>query len=319
MRTFFISKVATSASCLVVATALASPPQFVLQWGTFGRGPGDFYWPIGITQAPGGGLWVADSHNARVQRFGPNGEFLASWGRHGGGSGEFLHPDDVAIGADGSVFVSDPVRLQVQRFTADGQFLAGWPIEGYGLNELATTLRIAAADDALFVADARRHRVLKFDPSGLLLDTWGHEGSGAGEFRQPIGIVVVGAEVLVADSGNGRVQRFALSGDYLGSIAPEIEPTWKPAGIAVDDRGRLLVTDAEYDRVFGLTASGEVIARWGGTGSQAGEFYRPYGIAAGPGGAVYVTDHDNHRVQMFRFEPLGVREAAWSEVKSRFR
>src|SRR5947199_426896 len=41
------------------------------------------------------------------------------------------------------------------------------------------------------------------------------------------------------------------------------------------------------------------ITQWGESGSGPGQLLYPRGIAVGPNGNVYVTDHGNNRVQVF--------------------
>jgi DNA-binding beta-propeller fold protein YncE len=171
----------------------------------------------------------------------------------------------------------------------------------------------------LFVTDTGYHRVLKYDGQGTLLASWGEEGGGPGQVVAPAGIATTPNRVFVADAGNRRIQWFDFDGALLGAFATRFENDGWPSGLALDDRGRVLVTDTTNHSVHVFTDTGVEVARWGGPGIVEGRFNNPYDIAVAPGGAVYVTEHDNHRVQLFRFEPLGVQPAAWSRVKTLFR
>ena len=114
------------------------------------------------------------------------------------------------------------------------------------------------------------------------------------------------------------------------SISAESVGLVTPFGIAVGPSGDVYVTDSS-DRVTQLDAQGNVICRWGGTGSEPGKFdFSPASaganagasIAAGPDGSVYVSDLDNHRVQVFTRDGDFIRQfgrSAWSPASSRSR
>jgi len=51
----------------------------VNEWGTPGKGPGQFHLPHGITVDREGILYVADRENGRIQRFNLDGKFLGAW------------------------------------------------------------------------------------------------------------------------------------------------------------------------------------------------------------------------------------------------
>src|SRR5262249_38601199 len=66
------------------------------QWGREstleGSAPGQFHLPEGVAVDGEGNVYVADTHNDRVQKLSPAGEPLAQWGGRGAAPGQFLRP-----------------------------------------------------------------------------------------------------------------------------------------------------------------------------------------------------------------------------------
>src|SRR4029079_6915965 len=102
----------------------------------------------------------------------------------------------------------------------------------------------------------------------------------------------------------------------LATYTPDQLGLNAPIGIAVGPAGDVYVTDLS-DRVTQLDKTGNVVRRWRGTGSDPGKFdFSPASsgenvhgsIAAGPDGKVYVSDLDNHRVQVFTADGAFIRE-----------
>jgi sugar lactone lactonase YvrE len=80
-----------------------------------------FYMPSVIAADGAGDLYVLDTGNHRVQKFGPDGTFKASFGRQGQGPGEFYYPSWLAVDAKGLLYVSDPNNQRLQVLTPDGK------------------------------------------------------------------------------------------------------------------------------------------------------------------------------------------------------
>ena len=210
-------------------------------------------------------VWLTDADTHVVQKYSPEGELLMTLGVKGE-SGEdeerFNKPTDVEVAPDGSVYVTD----------------------GYGNN-----------------------RVVKLDSDGKFVTAWGIKGTGDGEFDTPHGIAIDGeGQVYIADRGNSRVQVFDADGKFLSEW--KSDEIGRPWGVDITADGNVVVADGgdltntAYDRNGALlmTTEGEVIERWGSYGSQDGQFYWAHDIAAGPDGAVYVTDVNvGMRVQKF--------------------
>jgi len=80
-----------------------------------------FYMPSTIVVDGAGGLFVLDTGNHRVQKFGPDGKYLATYGRKGQGPGEFYYPAWLALDDKGFLYVSDPNNQRIQVLTPDGK------------------------------------------------------------------------------------------------------------------------------------------------------------------------------------------------------
>ncbi len=72
-----------------------------------------FSFPSDVAVDKGGNIYVLDSANARLQKFGPDGAYLATIGRKGQGPGEFIMPGSMAFDQDGNLVVADPAQARV--------------------------------------------------------------------------------------------------------------------------------------------------------------------------------------------------------------
>jgi sugar lactone lactonase YvrE len=101
-----------------------------------------------------------------------------------------------------------------------------------------------------------------------------------------------------------------LSATSTPTPAPE-PVVRRPEGIALDRDGSLLVADYGHDRVVRLSPDGRLLEVLGGSGSGAGEFIGPKGVALDTlSDHVYVADTGNGRVQ--RLASDGTVQAVWN-------
>ncbi len=113
-----------------------------------------------------------------------------------------------------------------------------------------------------------------------------------------ISIVSIGDE----DGDEEFISEFSKYGDGEGEFI------W-PAGIALDSRSNVYVTDEWLNRVSVFDRDGNYLTAWGSSGDAPGEFSGPSGIAVDGDDNVYVVDSRNHRIQ--RFSTSGEFQAAW--------
>jgi hypothetical protein len=80
-----------------------------------------FYLPSDIAVDGNGNLYVLDSGNHRIQKFGPNGNYIATLGRQGQGPAEFFFPLSLETDAKGYLYVSDPNNQRIIVLTPEGK------------------------------------------------------------------------------------------------------------------------------------------------------------------------------------------------------
>src|SRR5262245_47868839 len=133
--------------------------------GVSGSGPALFDQPTDVVVAPGGDIFVTDSHrngkNNRVVRFSKDGKFIKEWGRKGTERGELSEPHTIAIDSRGRLFVGDRENNRIVIFDQNGQVIDEWRQFGRPSGIAITR------DDRIYVADSE---------SGP--DTGAHELSG---------------------------------------------------------------------------------------------------------------------------------------------
>jgi DNA-binding beta-propeller fold protein YncE len=120
--------------------------------GQSGSGSALFDQPTDVVIAPGGDIFVTDSHrngvNNRVVRFRSDGTFVKEWGRKGSGRGELSEPHTIAMDSRGRLFVGDRENNRIQIFDQDGGFIAEWRQFGRPSGISIT------ADDTIYVTDS---------------------------------------------------------------------------------------------------------------------------------------------------------------------
>ncbi len=107
---------------------------YILEWGQFGIGPGEFNTPISLDIDFEGNVYVVDSGNSRIQIFDSLGNYLNEIGHLGSNSGEFNSPMDIAIAFTKSsrftiidfIAVSDHGNNRIQLFGQSGDFLRSY-------------------------------------------------------------------------------------------------------------------------------------------------------------------------------------------------
>jgi DNA-binding beta-propeller fold protein YncE len=293
-----------------------------------GPGTGDrpeFDRPLGVAFDEDGRIWVADTGNHRVCVFEQDGDFLFEFGGRGvakptSGSdpvwegGRFDFPSGIDVDEDGRAYVADFRNDQVQVFDDEGGFLFAFPdnTEPVGRGSSGVGGGIAVADVAVgggLVAATDTYQILLFDGEGRLLGQFGKPGRGPSDLDHPNGVAVSEeGDVYVADSNHNRLSAFDRDGELfwtVGRIPEGISDTGErefglPRGVAMVDDGTILVADSFDFDLKRVSRDGEVLAVYGGRGTELGQFDFPNDVDS-MDDLVLVADKENDRVQLLRF------------------
>jgi Putative Ig domain len=337
-------------AAVLFAAGAASASARVVYVGSFGSDQiGGEPWG-GAAVDSDGNLFVADGTNNRIDEFSATGAFVKAFGwgvaggtgletcttscdagTSGGGAGEFETPTGVTIDAAGDLFISDYGGERVDEFTTAGTFIKafGWGVSdgegqletctntcqagtaGFNAGELFLPVGIAVdASGEVFVDEGTE--ITEFTTAGSFVRAfgWGVSdgdghfedctttcqsatgGSGAGQLAvggaDPRGLTAAGSgDLFVADYGNNRIEEFTTSGGYV-----------KAFGWGVLD-GK-----SQYETCTTTCQAGL-------SGGGAGEMDEPTDVTPGYGGALYVSDLGNDRVDEFTTSGAFIQAFGW--------
>ncbi|MDX6550513.1 MAG: tripartite motif-containing protein 71 [Gaiellales bacterium] len=244
-----------------------------------------------------GNIFVADSVNQRMQRFGIDGAWQGHWGHRGWGvdlSG-LNWPRDIAIErADPSkVWVTDTKNGRMLEFTRSGtptgRFFGS---QGFDPGQFRRVSAVASTATGVVVADTLNNRVQLWNTLGTPFLVWSVTG-----FSTPKDVAVKNGVVYVADTGHQRIVKLSvLDGSAVGTIG--VGTLHATEGVAIDADGDVWAADTSSDRLVEFSAVGTVLRTFGSFGSGQGQFNAP-GHLEVVAGRLYVCDMFNDRLEIF--------------------
>lgn len=205
----------------------------------------------GIGVDAGGNVYVADTGNNVVKKYGPTGKYVSEIKK------DFKEVFDVSVLTTGDVIVSDPGNSRVLLFDSSMNIRLD-NILGSKASDGVRGITTDSADNIYVVDTAARpgEVIKKFDKNGnkLSLSFGIIGGLEPGYFNNPTDIAVDNrnGDIYVVDTGNNRVQRFNSDGNYLsefGQFGSENGSFNAPWGIAIDNQGFVFVSDSKNGRI----------------------------------------------------------------------
>ncbi|MHB1079493.1 MAG: peptidyl-alpha-hydroxyglycine alpha-amidating lyase family protein [Prosthecobacter sp.] len=179
---------------------------------------------------------------------------------------------------------------------ATGHLLSSW-----GANRFIMPHGLTVDHEGnLWLTDVGLHQVFKCSPAGEVLLTLGEAGvpgSDDKHFNLPTDVAVLADGSFYVSDGyqNTRVMKFTAAGRFefqWGTKGRGPGEFHLPHGITVDAQGRVIVCDRENERLQVFDAKGAFQQEW--KGPQIG---KPYGIATGPDGHLFVIDGGSPSLQ----------------------
>jgi phage tail-like protein len=248
-----------------------------------GMAPGQFDHPRGLAVSADG-LWVADTGNRRLQRFGFP-ELAPDLDVAGG----LQQPTGVATDSRGRLYVLDRGLKVVRRYTRHGLPDPVYDITLVGSGRLADPLFLAVGGgDVLCISDGAAAAVRCFDETGAFVR----------DLTTPVGAWQPGAlafgagRLFVADAVSGQIIVFRADGTYWCELPLFRGPV---SALALTDAGDMLIKTA-LDDTYLTFAAGKSYAAAGSATSgpyDAGdklEWFRAAAEARVPHGTVIVLE-----------------------------
>jgi tripartite motif-containing protein 71 len=263
---------------------------------------GAFNDPRGLTYDYLGDLYVADTHNFRIEKFDPNGNWVWSIGTRGR-----INPDTFAysrnLAADpteGYIYIADTYNSAIDKYDTNGNLIWQVAAQGTGNGQFGYPSGVAV-DTAhnIYVADSRNQRIQVLEPTA---------GAYVRQFTckpycgDPRGVAVDPAtgNIYIADE-NAAVLEFTNAGTYVTTLATKgTNPGQVSSASDVTlDANFIYVADpvAGHIDLFNLS-DGSFAGTFGYPGGRkVGQMANPSAVAVNPiTGWVGVAEEFNDRV-----------------------
>ncbi|MBM3728759.1 MAG: hypothetical protein FJW40_25445 [Acidobacteria bacterium] len=175
--------------------------------------------------------------------------------------------------------------------------------EGFKFGRVSAVAADAQGNVYCFQRGKKADPIVVWDAKGTYLRSW-----GKGLFGNPHGLRVDrDGNVWVTDNGDHQVFKFSNTGKLLltlgqkGKAGTTPDTFNRPTDIAFAPDGRHFYVSDGYgnSRVVKFTSAGKYVLDWGRKGTAPGEFNTPHSVAVDSTGAVYVSDRENNRIQIF--------------------
>lgn len=207
-----------------------------------------------------------------------------SVGAEGSGPGLFDDPRAIAVDPSGNVYVANYSDGRIQKFDPSGNFLMLWNI---GTEKYLSSLSVDRAGNVYAVY---RGKLWKYN---------GSDGQLIGQLELPgeprMEMVTATADGgLIAAVSTEDYWRYDSHGQILFSLADVKNASFGDSegvdALAVDGVGNVFMMGDSSYTVYKYSPDGLLLARFGSSGDEAGQFRAPLAMAIDGQGRIYVSD-----------------------------
>ena len=110
-------------------------------------------------------MYVADTHNNRIEEFNEKDEFVSKFGSAGHGNGEFWEPTALGVDANGNVYVADYANNRIQEFTPSGVYLTQFGFKGTGNGQFSSLEAVTVGSNSDVYAVDGTGRIEQWTPA----------------------------------------------------------------------------------------------------------------------------------------------------------
>jgi sugar lactone lactonase YvrE len=274
-----------------------------------GRGIGadlnQLSYPRGAFVDDTGAIYITDD-NLRVvkwERAASSGLMVAGFGGRGSNNDQFeLYLHNLAVNKEGTMFICDNGNRRVMRWVKDA--MSGEIILST-INCFGVTLD---NEGSLYVSNLDEDLILKYrvnSSGGEIVAGGNGRGAALNQFNRPhFPFVDHNFNIFVPDTDNHRVMKWPI-GSKEGIIVSDnnnLPRLHAPHAVIVDELGTIYIVDHDLHQVirwFKDAQSGELLFGGHGYGNRANQFAFPIDIDFDREGNLYITDRNNHRIQMY--------------------
>lgn len=242
---------------------------------------------------------IADTGNGRLLRYGfqggtvkPGTEIKVP---------ELSYPVRVAMNSKGDIFVLDGKKRRILRLSPEGVF------KGYlDPPEMPSAAMVPKSftidhDDNIYVLDVFSERVLILDPGGKYQKQVAFPKEYG--FMSDIAVDRKGTIYLI-DSVQAAVAVAAKGSPGFTPLTKSLREFMDfPAGITLDSRGTILITDRNGGGIVVLGQDGAFHGRQLRRGRTEGLVNYPSQLCINDKGEIFIADSGNNRVQIFTTSP----------------
>ena len=289
--------------------------------------------PVAMALDSSGNLYIADAANNRIRKvsggkistFAGNG--TAQYSGDGGAatSASLADPYGLAFDQQGNLYIADLNNQVVRQVTPSGTIstFAGINLYGSGGDGGPATsaylnrpigLAVDTAGD-LYIADSNNYCIRKVTTDGIIhtvagkITASGYSGDGgpatSALMGTPFGIALDSTgNLYIADTSNNRIRMVSAATGIITTVAgngqqgdggdggPATSAQLNdPEGVAVDAAGAIYISEKFGNRVRQVV-NGVINT------IQGSPLFEPFGLSAGPSGALYIADFGNDVIRL---------------------